>query len=66
MLAAAGERALVDLVREVEGKRVNLYSKSGLPFERKFPEVVEALKALEQAPTFARAQDLLLLAIKRD
>ena len=27
---------------EVEGRRVHLYSKSGLPFEKKFPAVIEA------------------------
>ena len=37
-----------------------------LGLNRKDEAKVEALKALEQAPTFARAQDLLLLAIKRD
>jgi tetratricopeptide (TPR) repeat protein len=36
-----------------------------LGLNRKDEAKAEALKALEQAPTFARAQDLLLLAIKR-
>jgi tetratricopeptide (TPR) repeat protein len=36
-----------------------------LGLDRKDEAKAEALKALEQAPTFARAQDLLLLAIKR-
>lgn len=31
-------------IAEVEGKRVHLYSKSGLPFEKKFPQVVTDLK----------------------
>lgn len=37
-----GLRALA----EVEGKRVSLYSRSGLPFERKFPKIVDELKSL--------------------
>ena len=37
-----------------------------LGLNRKDEAKTEALKALEQAPTFARAQDLLLLAIKRN
>lgn len=36
-----GVRALA----EVEGKRVFLYSKSGLSYEKKFPEVVEELRS---------------------
>ena len=36
-----------------------------LGLNRKDEAKAEALKALEQAPTYARAQDLLLLAIKR-
>ena len=36
-----------------------------LGLNRRDEAKAEALKALEQAPTFARAQDLLLLAIKR-
>lgn len=36
-----------------------------LGLDRKDEAKAEALKALEQAPTFARAQDLLLLAIRR-
>jgi bifunctional non-homologous end joining protein LigD len=35
-----GLRALA----EVEGKRVSLYSRSGFPFEKKFPEIVDELK----------------------
>lgn len=38
-----GLRALA----EVEGKRVSLYSRSGLAFEKKFPLIVEALKKLD-------------------
>ncbi|MEO6222220.1 MAG: tetratricopeptide repeat protein, partial [Vicinamibacterales bacterium] len=37
-----------------------------LGLNRKPEAKAEALKALEQAPTFARAQDLLLLSIKRN
>lgn len=37
-----GLRALA----EIEGKSVHLYSKSGLPFEKKFPEIVTELKSL--------------------
>ncbi len=37
-----------------------------LGLNRKDEAKTEALRALEQAPTFARAQDLLLLAIKRN
>ena len=40
--AVDGLRALA----EVEGKRVFLYSKSGLPFEKRFPEIVNELKEL--------------------
>ncbi len=33
-------------VAEVEGQRVHLYSRSGLPFEKKFPEVLSNLSEL--------------------
>lgn len=33
-------------IAEVDGKRVHLYSRSGLPFEKKFPEVVDELRTL--------------------
>lgn len=34
-------------IAEVEGKRVHLYSKSGLPFNSKFPEVVRELNHMD-------------------
>jgi bifunctional non-homologous end joining protein LigD len=33
-------------IAEVEGKRVSLYSKAGLPFNKKFPKVADELKQL--------------------
>ncbi len=39
-------------IAEVEGRRVHLYSKSGLAYEKKFPEIVAALKELEQTVVF--------------
>jgi len=33
-------------IAEVEGKRVQVYSKSGLPFDKRFPEVAQELAAL--------------------
>lgn len=32
---------------EIENKRVHLYSKSGLPFEKKFPKVIDDLRSLD-------------------
>ncbi|MGE0633761.1 MAG: non-homologous end-joining DNA ligase, partial [Pseudobdellovibrionaceae bacterium] len=43
-----GLRALA----EVEGKRVFFYSKSGLPYEKKFPQIVEDLKSLDCTAVF--------------
>ena len=39
-------------VAEVEGARVHLYSKSGLPFEKKYPQIVSALKQLDLQAVF--------------
>lgn len=43
-----GVRAL----SEVEGKRVHLYSKAGLPFENKYPKVYEELRRLDVTAVF--------------
>jgi bifunctional non-homologous end joining protein LigD len=40
------ERGGLRALAEVEGKRVRLYSKAGLSFEKKFGEIVEELKSL--------------------
>lgn len=37
---------------EVEGKRVHIYSRSGLPFNNKFPQIVEELKKLNLTAVF--------------
>ncbi len=39
-------------IAEVEGKRVHLYSKALLPFEKKFPAIVDALKELDVTAVF--------------
>ena len=39
-------------IAEVEGKKVHLYSKSGLPFEKKFPQIVDELKNLNLNSVF--------------
>ncbi|OQW49331.1 MAG: hypothetical protein A4S09_12510 [Proteobacteria bacterium SG_bin7] len=39
-------------IAEVEGKRVHLYSRSGLPFEKKFPQVVDELGTLNLNAVF--------------
>lgn len=37
---------------EIEGPRVSMYSKAGLPFEKKFPQIVEELKSLKIRAVF--------------
>jgi bifunctional non-homologous end joining protein LigD len=39
-------------IAEVEGKRVHLYSKAGLSFDKKYPEIIEDLKTLNTIAVF--------------